>query len=188
MEISKKDFTSLINNNKKIFYKVCNFYCDDEDEKKDLFQDIVLELWKSFNSFKGNSKLSTWVYRVSLNTALNFNRRKKRMYNTFLFTDKPLSTVDFYFNHEVETLETKQLFEICLTYLSEFDRAIFLLYLDEFPHEEIAELVGTSVTNIGTRISRIKKNLKKHLKSLNEVDNGRKWIKKLVEQLQSKIR
>ena len=150
-------FISLLETNLGIILKISKAYTNTVQDREDLINDIAYEMWKSFPNFKGKSKISTWVYRVSLNTAMNYNRnaRKKR--------DFLQSAIEIYYDQlSIETDSNPQI-EIlydCIADLDQFSKAIILLYLDGYKHEEIAEITGISKSNVGTRILRIKEQIR----------------------------
>jgi RNA polymerase sigma factor (sigma-70 family) len=154
------DFIELIENNKKMIYKVSHMYCDSTIAKKDLFQDIISNLWTSYPSFQNKSKISTWIYRVSLNTAItwfrDYTRQSKNIEYTNLIpnlADETDSTVDELYDQLYSAINS----------LGKIDKAIILLLLDEYSYEEIAEIIGISKTNVATKISRIKLRLRDYL-------------------------
>jgi len=150
-------FISLLEKNLGIILKISKAYTSTQQDKEDLINDIAYEMWKSFSKFEGKSKFSTWVYRIALNTAMNY-RRNTRKNREFIrsaiefYTKEPLSETDV--NPQIELLYD------CIAELDEYSKAIILLYLDGYKHDEIAEITGISKTNVGTRISRIKEQLK----------------------------
>ena len=159
----KEIFTSLFEENIGIILKISRAYTNTSHDREDLINDIALELWKAFPRFRGQSKLSTWIYRIALNTSLNYKRRKK---NLVLFSEMNrnksiASLIDQDDNQNIDTLYS------CIDELSEINKAIIILYLDGNSHDEIAEITGISKTNVGTRISRIKEQIKKIVKSKN---------------------
>lgn len=150
-------FISLLETNLGIILKISRAYTNTVQDREDLINDIVYEMWKSFPNFKGKSKISTWVYRVSLNTAMNYNRntRKKR--------DFLQSAIEIYYDQLSNETNSDPQIEIlydCIADLDQFSKAIILLYLDGYMHEEIAEITGISKSNVGTRILRIKEQLR----------------------------
>ncbi len=152
-----EQFISLLEKNLGIILKISKAYTNTAQDHEDLVNDIAYEIWKSLPNFEGRSKVSTWIYRVALNTAINYrkNTRKKKdfLQDAIGFqADEPSSEMDP--NPQVELLYD------CIAELDEFSKAIILLYLDGYKHEEIAEITGISRTNVGTRISRIKAQLK----------------------------
>ncbi|MDT0554609.1 sigma-70 family RNA polymerase sigma factor [Patiriisocius hiemis] len=155
-------FIVTIKENEGIIYKVSRMYTDTEEDQKDLFQDIVYQLWKSFNSFKGNAKRSTWMYRVALNTAIAYlNRSKKQIKQTSLDFSLQIAEeeIDTSFQEKVDVLY------IQIKQFSVVERGIILLYLEGRSYEEIAAITGFTETNVGTRLNRIKQKLKKTIKS-----------------------
>lgn len=161
MEIKTKDkeFTRLIKENKGIIYKICNSYCADKDDREDLAQEIVYNLWKSFDSFNTNFKFSTWMYRIALNVAISFYRQEKKLKNhdsisenLIVFEENPED------KNEVEN--NLSLLQEFINELKEIDKAIILLYLDDKSHKEMAEITGFTETNVATKINRIKEKLR----------------------------
>ena len=158
--IDKSDFfVSVIETNKGIIYKVANLYCTDTEDRKDLVQEIVLKLWKSFDSYNEQFKHSTWIYRIALNAAISFYRKEKlrKEINT-PFTESLFNVSDFEDNKQIQqsTLFLNQF----IAELKELDKALMLLYLEEKSHKEMAEIIGITETNIATKIGRIKTLLK----------------------------
>lgn len=153
----KQQFASIIIEHKALIYKVSRVYVDDFEDQKDLYQEIVYQLWKSFGNFKGTSKISTWMYRVAMNTAIAFLNKSKKSRSVFSTIDFPdIATEN---NTEIEE-QTQQLYQ-AIQKLSIIERGIILLYLENKSYKEIAEITGYSESNIGTRMSRIKQKLKK---------------------------
>ncbi len=154
----EKAFLRDINNNQGIIIKVCRIYCSDQADFEDLFQEIVLQLWKSYARFNGLSKVSTWMYRVALNTAITSLRRKKRR------PDRDRLTVAEHGVPSTDPLridvEYHQQLQDAVDSLNKFDRALMLLYLDEKSYKEMAEIMVITESNIGVKINRIKSKLK----------------------------
>lgn len=154
------DFIEIVEDNKKLIYKVSHMYCDSTIDKKDLFQDIISNLWISYPSFQNKSKISTWIYRVSLNTAItwfrDYTKQSKNIEYTNLIpnlTDETDSTIDELYDQLYSAINS----------LGKIDKAIMLLLLDEYSYEEIAEIIGISKTNVATKINRIKIKLRDYL-------------------------
>jgi RNA polymerase sigma-70 factor (ECF subfamily) len=158
----EQEFTNLIREHQGIIFKITTMYSNNDQDQKDLYQDIVYQLWKSFGSFRNESKISTWMYRVAMNTAITHFKKRKRSPSA-VSIDKLVLT-------EMET-ENKELEEkIGLLYrhinqLDLLDKGLMLLLLEGRKYEEIAEITGLSQTNVGTRISRIKRKLQSRIKS-----------------------
>tara|TARA_B110000902_G_C14088298_1_gene505815 strand:- start:38 stop:526 length:489 start_codon:yes stop_codon:yes gene_type:complete len=158
--MNKEDFITIINDHKKIVYKTCYSFCRQEEDRKDLEQEILIQLWHSLKQFDGRVKLSTWIYRVSHNTAISFYRKdKKRRLNK-------LKLSDYAFYLESEQNETEVLNEKiarlykAINQLNDLEKSLILLYLDKLSHSEISNIMGISESNVGTKISRIKLKLK----------------------------
>ena len=156
----QSDFIELIEVNRKLIYKVSYMYCDNTLDKKDLFQDIITNLWIAYPSFQNKSKISTWIYRIALNTAItwlrDYTKKSKRIEYTDLiphFTNEHDNTIDELYNQLYRAIDT----------LGKIDKAIILLLLDEYSYDEIAEIVGLTMTNVATKISRIKAKLRDQL-------------------------
>lgn len=158
----EKEFIQLINDHRALIFKVCNLYCRDPDSRKDLFQEIVLQLWKGLPGFRKESAVSTWIYRVSLNTAIsNFRRESKRPGGT------PISLKDFEIPdmEGADDKERRGALHQAVNKLTEIEKAIIMLYLDEKSYEEISEIIGISIGNVGVRLNRIKGKLSKLVKT-----------------------
>lgn len=156
----QSEFIQLIREHEGIIYKITRVYLDQEEDQKDLYQEIVYQLWKSYESFGEKSKWSTWMYRVALNTAITFLKRDKRKPNK-VYSER----LD---NFKMEPFDPVMEERIVWLYksiqkLSVVEKGIILLYLEGKPHEEIASITGFSTTNVGTRISRIKEKLKRQI-------------------------
>ncbi|WP_268036329.1 RNA polymerase sigma factor [Algoriphagus sp. PAP.12] len=152
------EFIQLIQENQGLIYKIATIYTRDREEQEDLCQEIVYQTWKSFDQFKKASKPSTWLYRVGMNTAItNLNRSKKRV------TAVPMDGLELNLMEDDDSQKEEQIRQMYaeIRKLGLLDRGIVFLFLEGKNHEEIAEIVGISVTNVGTRLSRIKEKLRK---------------------------
>ena len=157
-------FLSVIGSNKGILYKVANSYCKDSEDRKDLVQEIIVQLWKSFDNYTNEYKYSTWIYRIALNVAISFYRkenRRKQVSNPL--SDGIINFVDTNVTYEIE--ENIGFLQQLISELKELDKALTLLYLEEKSHKEIAEIIGISETNVATKIGRIKTLLKQKFSS-----------------------
>ena len=162
--MSKDKFIAIIKDNQNLIYKVCYTYCYNTDLRKDLEQEILLQLWRSFSNFDGRVKVSTWMYRIALNTAISFLRNDKKFENQKLSFDE--SIITFPTNeYETEQDENVSLLYEFINLLSEFDKALILLYLDNFKYKEISAVLGISESNVATKMQRIKNNLKSQFKT-----------------------
>ena len=159
----QEHFVQFINNNEGILFKVSALYANSEPDAQDLRQEMVYQLWRSFDSFQGNSKRSTWMYRVALNTALVYVKKKKKQ----VTGDSEINEELLRQKDDTDAIEEEQIKKLYATIkkLKEVDRGIIMLYLEGKSHDEIAEIIGFTTTNIGTRIGRIKKKLKTHIRN-----------------------
>ena len=151
----------MITQHQGIIHKVCGMYCHREEERKDLFQDIVLQLWRAYDSFKGDSKLSTWMYRVALNTAISGFRKQKRKPEQTPLSDQILQIAHATGDPDWE--EKRTFLYQAINHLSEVEKAIVMLHLEEHSYEEIAEIIGITINYVGVKLNRIKAKLKKLL-------------------------
>ncbi len=157
----KTTFVSIIKEHEGIIYKITSVYTDTREDQKDLYQEIVYQLWKSFDSFKGNSKISTWIYRIALNTSItNLNKGKKKVQQVHLDFEL-LPVVD-----QKDTLieERLSLLHKTIKQLNVIEKGLILLFLEGKSYDEIAIITGFTSSNVGTRLSRIKKKLKENIK------------------------
>lgn len=158
---TKKKFIQDIKENEGIIYKITRIYSNNTEDQKDLYQEIVYQLWKSYSSFKANSKISTWMYRIALNTAISNLKKEKRKGSQVSIDNLLLNQM-----YQVDTVMEER---IILLYahikkLSIVERGIILLYLEGKNYDEIATITGFTNTNIGTRLARIKQKLKSQIK------------------------
>lgn len=154
------EFTQLISENEGAIFKITSVYTDDRDSQKDLYQEIVLQLWNSFDAFKGASKRGTWLYRVALNTAISYLRKSKK-HKVLVPIDQVVLDIteaqDTSFEERLKTLYAQ------IRELGSLEKGIILLYLEDKSYDEISVITGLSVTNVATRLSRIKSKLKKQI-------------------------
>lgn len=155
-----EQFLSIFEDNTGIIIKVSRAFTKTSHDREDLINDITLELWKSFGKFNGDSKISTWIYRVALNTSMNYNRKKKKDSLFFSLNDFKKEEILPWLIEQEDTSESEVLYN-CIDELDKINKAIILLYLDGNSHDEISDIMGISKTNVGTRISRIKEQIKK---------------------------
>ncbi|MCF6407468.1 sigma-70 family RNA polymerase sigma factor [Chitinophaga filiformis] len=157
----EKEFLQTINEHQGIIAKVCRMHCTTPADAEDLFQEIVLQLWKAWPAFNRQSKVSTWLYRISLNTAITRFRRSR---TTPVF--RPLGVdSDNYAEPPPQRIDVQYAPELqqAISRLNKFDKSLLLLYLDDKTYSEIAEILGLSISNVGVKINRIKKKLKEML-------------------------
>jgi RNA polymerase sigma factor (sigma-70 family) len=155
----EREFLHIIRENQGIIYKVCNMYCDTGEDRNDLFQEIVAQLWKSYPSFRKESKVTTWMYRVGLNTAITTFKKSKRRPDQNRLTYENFQIADE--NHETDTEENIKLLHLAVEQLTGIEKSIILLFLENKKYEEIAEITGITQNYVRVKMNRIKKKLKK---------------------------
>lgn len=149
-----KEFINILLQNKRIIYKVCFMYADNNDDINDLYQEVVLNLWKAWQSFRGDSSVGTWIYRIALNTCITDFRKKKN------FNYVPLQqNINIFEDCERDEC-LKQMYRL-IHRLDRVDKMYIMLWLDEKNYDEIAEIVGVSRNNVAIRLYRIKEKLKR---------------------------
>ena len=156
--MTESDFTKLVNENKGIIIKVIRLYIRNVEDERDLFQEIVFQAWKASSNFRGDSKFSTWLYRISLNTVLTYNRRPR-----LAISIEDLPSVSSRAAEAGNVDESEALY-LAMLNLSEVDRLILSLHLDGYENEEIAETVGISKNNTAVRLHRAKENVIQEIK------------------------
>lgn len=155
----EQEFTALIDQHRGIIFKVIRLYVNHEENERDLFQEILFQAWRSYPNFKGQSKFSTWLYRVGLNTVLTFRRRPK-----LVVPHEDLSVLKVSIDERVHPEETEALY-IAIRDLNELDRMIVTLHLDGYENEEISEISGLTKNNVAVKLHRIKETLTKKMKA-----------------------
>ena len=151
-QIIETEFLDVLKEYNRIIYKVTSFYVDENTTLDDLYQDVVLNLWKTFPNFRKESQLSTWIYRIALNTCVSYYRKNSR---------RP-ACVELTSDIKAYTEENEAVAELyaCINRLGKLERALILLYLEDRPYKEIAEIMGITATNVSTKINRIKEKLR----------------------------
>ena len=156
MNNQEQQFAQLVREHKSTIYTVCYMFSHDEDEVNDLFQETLINMWKGIDSFREESKISTWIYRVALNTCLLQERKKKRE-----VPKVPLSmNVNFFEGEDAKVAQVRQLHQR-IGKLGLVDRAIVMLWLEGSSYDEIGAVMGISAQNVGVKLYRIKEQLKK---------------------------
>ena len=153
----EKEFINLIKKNESIILKICNIYCKEIDDRQDLYQDILVQLWKSFPKFDKRAKISTWMYRIAFNTAVSRYRLEKKKSINEEISDQLMSD-----NSNED--ENVRLLYGAIDGLDKIDKAITLLYMDGTKYKEIGEIMGLSESNVGFKINQIKRKLREKLK------------------------
>ena len=155
----KRDqFLEILETNIGILIKIAGGFSRTQEDKEDLINDITLELWKSFERFRGESKISTWIYRVALNTSMNYKRKSEK--EKLVYLDDLKQPENLTWIIQQDNVSESEILYKCIDELNDLNKAIILLYLDGNSHNEISDITGISKTNVGTRIGRIKEQIK----------------------------
>lgn len=165
MEKDKSIFLSVLESHKGIIYKVAGSYTTTSEDREDLIQEIIFQLWRSFEKYNDQYKWSTWIYRIALNVSISFYRKESRKKNySRPLTESIIEAVP----DEILADQTGNIIMLrkFISEMKELDRALLILYLDEKSHKEMAEILGLSETNVATKISRIKERLKQRFDSI----------------------
>lgn len=155
MDKAESEFAQIVKEHKSTIYTVCYMFSKDSDEVADLFQEVLINLWRGFEKFRGESSISTWVWRVSFNTCITDERKKRRRVTVPLTMD-----IDLFDDTDEDTRQIQRLYDR-IQRLKPFDRAIVLLWLDNLSYEEIGAIVGISTKNVSVRLYRIREELKR---------------------------
>lgn len=157
------DFITLLTEHRNIIYKVCNLYMHDREHRDDLFQEITLQAWKSFGHFRGDARFSTWLYRVALNTAITYYKKEKRKAEVLLTADFP-EVADSNDAAEEQLLAMYK----AIGNLSKIDKALIMLYLEDYSYQDIGEILGITANNVAVKMNRVKVRLKEESKKYYE--------------------
>jgi RNA polymerase sigma-70 factor (ECF subfamily) len=159
---TEQEFLSVIKEYERVIYKVGYLYTSRNATLNDLYQDVVLNLWRAYPKFRGECKISTWIYRIALNTCISFIRKEKNVPEIVTLT--PYESEWMTEEQDSFQLMLKELYYL-IGQLGQLDKSIILLYLEEKSYEEISEITGLTVTNVATKLNRIKEKLRKMKKS-----------------------
>lgn len=157
-------FREIIEQNKGILFKVARVYCPNENDRQDLIQEMMIQIWQSIHKYNDQFKISTWLYRISLNVAISFYRKNTTRANRFTVLNE--QTTEIPTEDKAETEQQLNLLEQFISELKELDKALILLYLEDKNYTDIAEILGLSVSNVGTKVGRIKEKLKTRFSQL----------------------
>jgi RNA polymerase sigma-70 factor (ECF subfamily) len=158
MENKEQFFNTIIDQHKGILVKVARAYCREEEERNDLLQEMMVQIWQSIHKYNDQYKMSTWLYRIVLNVAISFYRQHSRRISKYKSMNEQTLQIA---SENIATNEQQlKLLEQFIHELKEIDKALMLLYLEDKSHAEIAEIVGMSISNVGTKMGRIKDKLK----------------------------
>lgn len=169
MDMEKK-FIEMIHRHERIIYKVCSFYISDQYPMSDLYQDVIINLWKAFAGFRNECALSTWVYRITLNTCISGLRKEKRQMRHHVplsvLNDLPDELDDGELEEKIQTMY------LLINQLKTMEKAIVLLYLEDKSYQQIADITGLTLSNVATKLKRAKEKLKKMSNSLKNNEYG----------------
>ena len=154
MNVLEQQFAQTVKEHKSTIYTVCYMFSQAADEVNDLFQEVLVNIWKGFESFEHRSDIKTWIYRIALNTCISIDRKKKRSAEVRLTMD-----INLFEDRDEDTKQVDMLHKR-ISKLQPFDRAIVLLWLENLPYEEIGQIVGISTKNVSVRLFRIREQLK----------------------------
>jgi RNA polymerase sigma-70 factor (ECF subfamily) len=175
-ENKEEQFKLIIDENRDRILRICRYYNSNSEDQKDMYQEILVNIWKSLDKFRGDSKLSTWVYRIAVNTSLNFNGKAYR--NANLLVDKDVQNLCELFDDDDVTLKERlesdlETLQIQLNLLSVIDKALITLMLEGLSTREIADIIGLTEPNVRVKIHRVKEQLRLQMKN-NEQLNQQK--------------
>lgn len=156
-------FVALVHEHRALLHKVCNLYCSSIHDRQDLFQEIIIQLWRSYPGFRGEAKFSTWLYRIALNTAISDLRRQKRRVALADPENLPAELQDIQYAKEKE--EQLQQLYAAIGQLTEVEKALVMLYLEDKSYEEMEEILGINQNNLRVKMNRIKEKLRKLTKA-----------------------
>ncbi|AXG68348.1 ECF RNA polymerase sigma-E factor [Kordia sp. SMS9] len=162
MELTEHEFLTKITTHKGILHKVSRMYFEDANDREDLVQEIILQLWKSLKSFNGNSQFSSWMYRVALNTAIVFFKKEKRKPDTYKMPEHVQLAHEEYSDEKEEQLA---IFYKAVQQLNKIEKALIFQFIEGFSGEEMAKNLGMSPVNVRVKLNRTKKKLKEIIKT-----------------------
>lgn len=156
-----EQFMLLLKEHKRILYKIASMYCANTEDRQDLVQEIIIQVWRSFPRYNNQFKFSTWIYRIGMNVAISFLRSERRHHQETVAIEQ-VDLISFAAADQVmeEAGDDIRLLQRLVSQMDQLSRALILLYLEGYSHAEIAEILGLSVTNVGTRINRLKNQLR----------------------------
>lgn len=151
-------FYEVIDRHSALIYKVCYMYAEDREHLKDLYQEVLANLWQGLPSYRGDSKITTWLYRIALNTCVSYIRKNQRHRSTSPLDETAYAIAD---GTDERRRQLSMMYEM-ISQLGRIDKAVIMLWLDEYSYEEIARITGLSRNNVASRIHRIKERLSKN--------------------------
>jgi RNA polymerase sigma factor (sigma-70 family) len=160
---AEREFEEYIRAHELLLHKICRIYANTEVDRQDLFQDIVVQLWKAFPKFKGGSQFSTWLYRVAINTAITGVRKKKRLVTSY----EPASSLEQMSDDNSGTADEERLQQLyrAIGQLSDVEKAIVMLYMEDRPYNEMENILGINQGHLRVKMNRIKERLRQLTKN-----------------------
>ncbi len=155
MDSKEQQFAQIVKANKSTVYSVCYMFSKDNDEIADLFQETLINLWKGFDKFRGESNLRTWIYRVALNTCISISRKRQKAQHIPLSSD-----INLFEDDDADTRQIQKLYDR-IKKLPPYDRALVMLWLENMSYQEIGEVMGITEKNVAVKLFRIKETLRK---------------------------
>jgi RNA polymerase sigma-70 factor (ECF subfamily) len=156
------EFVTLVQEHQNLIHKICRLYSNGDAEHKDLFQEITIQLWKAYPKFRGDSKFSTWMYRVGINTAISLYRKSKRKILSYRFDDVSYKIPQTETYDDTQDQQLKSIYA-AIKQFNDIDKAVIFLYLEDKSYKEISEMIGITEVNARVKMNRIKKKLKTQL-------------------------
>jgi RNA polymerase sigma-70 factor (ECF subfamily) len=168
MQTKEKEalFSEIYSGYKDRIYRICYGYIYEKEQVDDLFQEIMINIWNSLERFRGDSKIGTWIYKVAVNTALLYNKKNK-FYGKLHFTIPETSETEMETDDFKIREEKLRMLANCISRLEKDDRIVISLILEELSYEQVSEITGITVSNVGVKVNRIKKKLFNMLKEMN---------------------
>jgi RNA polymerase sigma-70 factor (ECF subfamily) len=164
--MNSDQFIQELQVHQKIIFKVCSLYCKDAEDREDLFQEIVIQAWKSADRFRGESKFSTWLYQISLNAAISWFRKAKKRSNDVPFDRAKFGREsDDSWQTDERELQYQMMYR-AIEQLSKIDKAIVTLYLEDYDYKAIGEMLGISANNVAVKMTRIRVSLKEIMEKM----------------------
>ena len=157
----QQEFIKQLNENQRVIHKICKIYMDNPSDHEDLFQEIVIQLWKAYPNFRGEAKFSTWAYRIGLNTTLALFRKRKR--DVPADSMEMLPEIKIAEEHDDQTAQIQAMYD-AIHLLSDVEKALIMMYLDDKPYREISEILGITEGNARVKMNRAKEKLKTLIK------------------------
>lgn len=160
MRLTSSNFLEILKQHERILFKVSNAYCEDPEDRKDIVQEIIIQLWNSKNRYNPEYKFSTWIYRIALNVAISHYRKASKRKESYVDLNDNLINISENHSDDGDLDQNLEELQRFISELDKLNKALILLYLEDYTHKEISGVLGVSETNVSTKINRIKKRLK----------------------------